>query len=155
MYSIGMRSLHHSAQVSEIQTRLAQLTPENPRQWGTMTMPQMLLHCSAALEMAMGRINPPRAFIGRILGPIIKPLALKESEPMRRNSPTAQELLVSGSTDFSSAREELRARIEQFAAAGEAGCSKHPHPFFGKLTAEAWGVLMYKHLDHHLRQFNA
>ncbi|MEP6513238.1 MAG: DUF1569 domain-containing protein [Parafilimonas sp.] len=28
-----------------------------------------------------------------------------------------------------------------------------PHPFFGKLKAEEWRTLTYKHLDHHLRQF--
>jgi len=27
--------------------------------------------------------------------------------------------------------------------------------FFGKLTGEEWGELMYKHIDHHLRQFDA
>ena len=29
------------------------------------------------------------------------------------------------------------------------------HPFFGAMTSEEWSVLMYKHLDHHLRQFGA
>jgi hypothetical protein len=28
-----------------------------------------------------------------------------------------------------------------------------PHPKFGPLTAQEWGKLGYKHLDHHLRQF--
>ena len=27
------------------------------------------------------------------------------------------------------------------------------HPFFGRLSRRSWGVLGYKHLDHHLRQF--
>ncbi|MDZ7606591.1 MAG: DUF1569 domain-containing protein [Cyclobacteriaceae bacterium] len=29
------------------------------------------------------------------------------------------------------------------------------HPFFGKMSREQIGQLSYKHLDHHLRQFNA
>jgi len=29
------------------------------------------------------------------------------------------------------------------------------HPFFGKLTKEQAGYMAYKHIDHHLRQFNA
>jgi hypothetical protein len=33
------------------------------------------------------------------------------------------------------------------------GCTPHLHSFFGRLTAQAWAILMYKHLDHHLRQF--
>jgi hypothetical protein len=27
------------------------------------------------------------------------------------------------------------------------------HPFFGQLSKNEWGILIYKHLDHHLRQF--
>jgi len=27
------------------------------------------------------------------------------------------------------------------------------HPAFGRLTARQWGVLGYRHTDHHLRQF--
>lgn len=42
---------------------------------------------------------------------------------------------------------------DRFAAAGPKGCTTHPHTFFGRLTPEEWATLMYKHLDHHLRQF--
>ncbi len=28
------------------------------------------------------------------------------------------------------------------------------HPLFGKLTPEQWGKSIYKHLDHHLQQFD-
>ena len=35
----------------------------------------------------------------------------------------------------------------------EAG--RHTHSFLGKITGDDWGVVMYKHLDHHLRQFGA
>ena len=27
------------------------------------------------------------------------------------------------------------------------------HPAFGDITTQAWGVLAYRHTDHHLRQF--
>ena len=27
------------------------------------------------------------------------------------------------------------------------------HPAFGSITGEAWGVLAYRHTDHHLKQF--
>ena len=29
------------------------------------------------------------------------------------------------------------------------------HPFFGPLTKEDTGVMVYKHADHHLKQFGA
>jgi hypothetical protein len=40
-------------------------------------------------------------------------------------------------------------------AGGPAGCTTHPHLFMGRLTPVEWATLMYQHLDHHLRQFQA
>jgi len=150
-----MESLFESGCVDEVQQRLSRLQPDQPRQWGKMNPAQMLAHCSLGLEMAAGEIRPPRALMGRILGSVIKPMALRESEPMRRNSPTAKELVVNGDRDFESERLRLSGLIDRFAAAGSAGCTAHPHAFFGSLTPDEWAILMYKHLDHHLRQFGA
>lgn len=36
---------------------------------------------------------------------------------------------------------------------GEKVCTTHPHPIMGSYTPAEWGKGMYKHLDHHLRQF--
>jgi hypothetical protein len=64
-------------------------------------------------------------------------------------------LRVNDERDLERERERLCGLIDRFAAAGPEGCTAHPHPFFGPLTAEEWATLMYKHLDHHLRQFGA
>lgn len=32
---------------------------------------------------------------------------------------------------------------------------KFVHDFFGRMTLEQIGILVYKHCDHHLRQFGA
>ena len=149
------KSLFESGCVDELQQRLSRLGPDQPRQWGTMSPAQMLAHCSLGLEMAAGEILPRRALMGRILGPIIKPMALRDNEPMRRNSPTAKELVIKDDRNFEAERERLSELITRFAATGPAGCTAHPHAFFGSLTPDEWAVLMYKHLDHHLRQFGA
>ena len=121
-----------------------------------MNPAQMLAHCSLGLEMASGQIRPRRALIGRVLGPVIKPMALRDEEPMRQNSPTMKELIVIGDEkDFEAERKRLGGLIDRFAMSGAAGCTSHPHAFFGSLTPDEWAVLMYKHLDHHLRQFGA
>jgi hypothetical protein len=150
-----MESLFESGCVDEVQQRLSRLGPDQARQWGTMSAAQMLAHCSLGLEMAAGEIRPPRALIGRVLGPVIKPMAFRESEPMRRNSPTSKELVVKDDRDFETERRRLSGLIDGFVAAGPGGCTAHPHAFFGALTPDEWAVLMYKHLDHHLRQFGA
>jgi hypothetical protein len=149
-----MKSLLEPSCVQEVKQRLSALSPGHQRQWGKMNAAQMLAHCSLGLEMAAGEIRPPRAFVGRILGPVIKPMALRDEEPMRKNSPTSKELVVIGEDrDFETERKRMSELIDRFAAAGAAGCTSHPHAFFGSLTPDEWAVLMYKHLDHHLRQF--
>jgi hypothetical protein len=150
-----MKHLFDPASVDEVKARLAQLMPESERQWGTMTVAQAVAHCAAGVEMALGDRRPPRMFIGRILGWVIKPLALGNDDPMRRNSPTAPDLVVQDPRDLDTERARLFRLIDRVALAGPAGCTTHPHSFFGRLTPEEWATLMYKHLDHHLRQFGA
>lgn len=148
-----MKTLYERAQVEEIKQRLDKLQPTNVRQWGKMTPAQMLAHCAIAMEWAAGDSKPPRMFIGRLLGPMVKGMALKEEGPMQKNAPTAPSLVIAGEPDFGAERERLRKVVERFAAAGPTGCTTHPHTFFGRMTADEWARLMYKHLDHHLRQF--
>jgi hypothetical protein len=116
---------------------------------------QMLAHCSAGIEMAAGEIRPPRALIGRVIGRAVKRVAFRDEEPFRRNSPTSKELVITGAMDFETEQKRLSGLIDRFAAAGPSGCTDHPHAFFGPLTPDEWAILMYKHLDHHLRQFGA
>jgi hypothetical protein len=149
-----VKNLYEAASVDGVKQRIARLRPDSPRQWGKMNPAQMLAHCSVAMQMAVGEVNPPRMFVGRILGPLVKPMALAEGAPMRRNTPTSKDLLVRNDRDFETERQRLSTLIDRFAAAGPAGCSTHPHTFFGALTPQEWSTLMYKHLDHHLRQFN-
>jgi hypothetical protein len=150
-----MKTLYQPARVEEIKQRLAQLQPDSSRLWGKMNAPQVVAHCAAGIELATGDRISPRLFLGRIVGQIIKPLALGNDEPMRRNSPTINCLVIDGERNLEPERQRLYALIDHFAAAGPTGCTKHPHAFFGKLTPEEWAELMYKHLDHHLRQFGA
>ncbi len=119
-----------------------------------MSAAQMMEHSARGLEMATGDLRPPRALIGRLLGRAVKPMALKDGAPMKRNSPTAPALIV-GDVDLESSRARLLGALDRFVAGGERGCTDHPHAFFGPLKPNEWSALMYKHLDHHLRQFSA
>jgi len=148
-----MKHLFDAAVVKEVKERIAQLGPDSERLWGKMSAGQALAHCSAAMEWAVGDSLPPRAFPGRIMGRIVKPLVLRNEEPMRRNSPTVKTLVVADDRELGAERERLCGLIDRFAAGGPEHCTTHPHSFFGRLTPEEWAKLMYKHLDHHLRQF--
>jgi Protein of unknown function (DUF1569) len=146
-------TLFDAAVAQEIKRRVALLQPDSERQWGRMNAAQAVAHCSAGLEWAVGDKIPPRMLLGRIIGRFVKPLVLRNDEPMRRNSPTSKDLIVQDQRDLGAERERISRLIDRFAAAGPTGCTSHPHSFFGPLTPDEWAILMYKHLDHHLRQF--
>jgi Protein of unknown function (DUF1569) len=149
-----MKNLFERETVDEVIARIDKLQPASERQWGKMDLAQMMAHCSATMDMASGRLNLPRIFIGRILGPLVKPIYTNE-KPFSRNSPTDKKLLVADQRDFAGEQEQLKLKVRQFYEGGEAKCTRHPHPFFGSLTPQAWSRGSYKHLDHHLRQFGA
>jgi hypothetical protein len=148
-----MKNLFEATTVEEVKGRMALLRADSARQWGKMNAAQAVEHCARGMELALGDRRPPRKLIGRILGPVIKPKAFVEGVPMRKNSPTVPGLVVSDERDLGKEQARLCGLIDRFAAGGPAGCTSHPHSFFGPLTPEEWSAWMYKHLDHHLRQF--
>jgi len=150
----AMKNLFERESVDEVVSRIDKLQPTTQRQWGKMDVAQMMAHCSAAFDMAAGRINPPRPLIGWLIGPLFKSIYSNE-KPFPRSSPTDPKLVVSDERNFVREQEQLRLKIRQFQQGGEAGCTRHPHPFFGALTPQQWARGMYKHMDHHLRQFGA
>jgi hypothetical protein len=150
-----MKNLFAAVEIADVKARLHRLRADSPPQWGKMNVAQAVAHCAGGMELALGDLKPPRMLIGRILGWAIKPLALRNDDPMRPNSPTVPGLVVADARDLDVERERLLALIDRFVAAGPAGCTTHPHSFFGRLTPQEWAVQMYKHLDHHLRQFGA
>jgi hypothetical protein len=148
-----MTNLYDQTTVTRVKDRIAQLKVNSGRQWGKMSPAQALAHCSEAMLWAVGDARPPRMFLGRILGRLIKSKVIAESQPMRKNSPTARTLVIVDDRDLDVEQKRLCSLIDRFVAAGPAGCTTHPHSFFGPLTPQEWAALMYKHLDHHLRQF--
>jgi hypothetical protein len=149
-----MKNLFDPAVVNEVKTRLGKLEPQSVRHWGKMTAPQMLAHCSGPMQWAVGEIVPEKGdLLVRLIGRIVKPLVLRNDDPMRKNVPTANSLIVSDQRDLATERDRLSQLIDKFAASGPAGCTKNSHPFFGKMTPDQWAIILYKHLDHHLRQF--
>lgn len=146
-----MRNLYDAATVVEVKERIAQLQPDSERQWGKMNAAQAVAHCCASMETAVGMTFPKRVPIGRVLAPLVKSSAFKS--PLRKNASAEKSLIVTDQRELERERERLYGLIDRFAAAGPAGCTTHPHSFFGKLTPEEWATWMYKHLDHHLGQF--
>jgi hypothetical protein len=149
-----VKNLFDAAVANQVKTRLAKLEPQSERRWGKMTPAQMLAHCSVSMQWAVGELVPEKGALPvRLMGRLVKPMVFRNEDPLRKNSPTAKSLIVADERDLGKERDRLSALIDKFAAAGAAGCTRNPHTFFGKMTPNEWAILMYKHLDHHLRQF--
>jgi len=149
-----IKNLFDSTVANQVKTRLGKLEPQSERRWGKMTAAQMLAHCSVSMQWAVGEVVPEKgALPARLMGRLVKPMVFRNEDPLRKNSPTAKSLIVSDERDFGQERDRLSALVDKFSAGGPAGCTRNPHGFFGKMTPDEWAILMYKHLDHHLRQF--
>ncbi len=148
----NMQNLFHIDTFTGLVDRVHNLSATLPPQWGSMTVSQMMAHCSAAFQVPLSEKPMPRILLGRIFGPLIKSKLYNE-DPWRKNLPTAPQFLIKGDRHFDTEMQALVDNINKFYAAGPMGISPYPHPFFGKITPEQWGMSMYKHIDHHLKQF--
>ncbi|HEY3250275.1 MAG TPA: DUF1569 domain-containing protein [Ignavibacteria bacterium] len=147
-----MKSLFDTSVNLEIIGRINKLTSGSKAEWGKMTVSQMLSHCRVPLESAFGEVKLKRNPIGVLLGPIAKKSIFKD-EPFKKNLPTDKNFIFKDDRNFDEEKIKLTEKVQKFAASGPDGITKDPHPFFGKLTVNQWDMLMWKHLDHHLRQF--
>lgn len=145
-----MKSIFNSRDHLELHERVQRLTTTTKAQWGKMTALQMVAHLSDSLRMASGELEvaPKKAPIR--FSPL-KQLVLYLL-PIPKGVPTSPELIRRKPGDWSAEvaalREELNGIVER---GGEALAPSHPA--FGKLSARQWGVLIYRHMDHHLKQF--
>ena len=149
-----MNSLFDAGDREALLKRLQALKPDSVRQWGKMNPAQALCHCAIALETGTGDRPMKQKFIGRILAPFVRSSVLGE-KAFGKNGPTDPTFVVCDERDFAAERTRLTSLIDRFVQRGTTAAGSETHPFFGKLSGDEWGRLMYKHIDHHLRQFGA
>lgn len=132
--------------------RINKLTATTPAVWGKMNASQMLAHCQIPLLVAEGKVTLKRTIIGFLFGRMILKKLLK-GNTLDKNSPTDKAFIISNQPDFEIEKEKTVTQIKNFGALGTSVIKVYKHPFFGELTDEQWGILSYKHFDHHLKQF--
>lgn len=148
-----MKSAFDPATVSELEARIAKLTPSTTPQWGKMTVDQMLAHCNVSYDMAFTDTYPKAGAVKRLLLNLFVKQAVVGPKPYKRNTPTAPEFRMAGAKEFARERDKLVAYVRRVQQEGARGFEGRESPSFGPLTAAEWSTLFYKHLDHHLTQF--
>jgi hypothetical protein len=149
-----METLFDPVSYREVLRRVESIQSNSRRQWGKMTVAQMLEHSARALEIAAGKKDSKQAFLGKMIGWIFWK-GFVGPKPFQKNGPSSPAFVVQGEPDFGPTKERLKTLLGEFHALGEQGCDGNIHGFFGRMTGTEWGVTQYKHMDHHLRQFGA
>jgi hypothetical protein len=147
-----MYSIYDKNSSDAMIARINKLTPESQALWGKMTVDQMLLHCKLASDVAFGTMNIKVNFIMKLLGKLLKKKVFYGGD-MGKNSPTAKEFTITEHLNLEKAKADLILNIAKFSTEGKSSIKLMNHPFWGEMSFEDWDALMWKHLDHHLKQF--
>jgi len=148
-----MKDIFLKKDSTEIINRINDLKTDSTAVWGSMSVAQMLAHCSVTYEMVYDNIHPkPNGLMRFILKSFIKNGVVNE-KPYPRNSRTAPQFIVKGDRDFELEKNRLISYILQTQELGEKEFEGKESLSFGKLTAKEWNNMFAKHLDHHLTQF--
>ena len=148
-----MGSILKDSDRSAIVTRLQSLSASSVGQWGSMDVAAMLQHLRLSAEMALGELTMPSSNKRAFQVFPLKHLILYVL-PFPKGAPTAPALKPGLETPLEQERAALLSLLERIASGPDEGAGPS-HPLFGPLTWRQWGVLTYKHADHHLRQFGA
>ena len=148
-----------------IHERVDRLSPEQTRQWGSMQADQMVCHAADQLRVALGDIESRPGPIGIRLGNMV---AKTHSGLLRfrlfrqlmvHRAPWPKARIMAPPEMFTSAPAEWQDDVAALHVLIDRAGEKDPtadwavHPMFGPLSGDEWGMLCWKHLDHHLRQF--
>ncbi len=145
-----MSSIYDKLDNQSIIDRINILKPESTPLWGKMSVDQMLKHANEVIIVAFGERDLKVSFVSKVLGKMSKKNTFDFG--FEKNSPTPKEFIFTGKYDFDKAKNELIKNFSRFTEK-PVPITVMDHPFWGKMTYKDWNKLMWKHIDHHLKQF--
>jgi len=132
-----------------ILARIRKLEPKRPALWGKMNAGEMVCHLGDQMRVALGEI--PGKPVGNILHrTLVKWLIIYvgvKAPPGKIE--TVPEMLTTKPSTWEADVAALEGLIERLSKAEKVA----PHPAFGRMSLDQWGILAASHIDHHLRQF--
>lgn len=134
-------------------SRVKQIDEDKKAGWGNMNVCQMLEHNTFWNGWILGKGDHTyqQAFMGKIFGKIALRQMIKNENPFDKNIPTSDQFKPKElNVDLESEKAKWISLINEYESFDN---PDFIHDFFGKMTKEQIGILVYKHTDHHLRQF--
>jgi len=138
--------------VEKLLTRMDDLQVADTALWGKMKPVEMLLHCNLSNEQIVAWNKPVRP--GSAKQKILKFIGMEILPRFPKNTKTAKQFVTSAKIqdeEFLAQKRIYRELLLGFSLGDKT--LKAPHPYFGPLNTSEWGRVIWKHMDHHLRQF--
>ncbi len=133
-----------------LDARLVRLTPNSKGQWGSFDAPRMLCHITDAIRAGIGEL-PCQPKKSPLRFAPINSLVMFYL-PWPKGTPTAPELLARAPETWEKEVARFRAAVDALTRRPKAGAWP-VHVVFGQLSGAQWGRLLYRHTDHHFKQF--
>jgi hypothetical protein len=142
--------------VAVLETRLLTVTPQSPRQWGSMSPHEMICHLTDSFRAMLGQRPVSATAWSPLRRRLVRLIALHTPLPWPKGIDTMPEVNPrrqgTRPSTFEDDRAQLLTVMRQFVAPD---ARYAPHPMFGTLTRQEWLTWTFRHVDHHLRQFGA
>lgn len=145
------RTIFDPTSRNQLLDRLTHLRPDSARRWGRMTPNEMMCHLEDSMRVATGE-STARPRKSMMSNPLLRTLIVHYIPWPKGKAQTVPEMLATRPSEFEADRQRLS---EWLRKAGERGpnAAWAVHPAFGKMSGRDYGVLIYRHVDYHLRQF--
>lgn len=138
--------------------RINAINDKSLRLWGTMNPHQMISHLTDQFELLKGEhdFKFKSSFTGMYIFKYLFLYMFKFPKAKVKIGKRYDKVLGGGSalTELQKDKEALLLELKKYFENPVVPESVN-HPFFGPLTQEQWGIFAFKHIDHHLRQFNS
>ena len=146
-------SIYLKETTTEFIGRINSLTGNEIPLWGKMNVGQMLSHCCLPYQQILSENTDRPPFIMRVLMQWFFRKSMVNDQPYKQNLPTGPTFIRTGEFDVSKERQRLISYVEAIERLGPEGLASIPSLSLGKHSSVEWSNMLYKHLDHHLRQF--
>ena len=148
-----MGSVHSERDRVALRRRVESLTAVSAARWGRMSVASMVAHLCRSARMGLGELAVEPKHMRAFQVFPLKHLMLYVL-PFPHGAPTAPELLAPAPGPFEAERRSLLELLER-AGTGPMEGQGPVHLLFGQLSRREWGVVLNKHMSHHLSQFGA
>ncbi len=148
-----MKTIFDKEVTDELISRIEKLTDKHSPQWGKMNVNQMVAHMNIWNEWVLGKNELPhkQGFLGKLIGKRMLKRDTRDDSPMARGMPAGKGFTVKEHVqDLPKQKDRWIELVRELSHYQD---HYFLHDFYGYMTREQIGIFVYKHSDHHLRQF--